>query len=462
MKKFCLVALFLGLAVLLCGCVPTREQLLLEGVAVVNFDAGEFAQQIEEEALWGRDSFEEDYYGSYRDVYTAVEGGLHALDRSGYVCGRFVQGVRVEYESHRGYVHAICAIEYRDRDILDAMERTGDALRISALSEEQMEEELMALMWDKKEQAVLLYESDGGDLDQRMHDTILAVEKVNYAFDMMLDSVEWYTTDYGDIVEAQIKLKYKEEAVPLRELVVVETPLELTNTLTEQWADDPQDGGFLLLQGLDPESDEVLGAINTAEINCALLPCEAEDIWHGEYTSEEGRQIVETWLEFPLNDAEFQRMQQELYAAAEAIAQEARDEGGGERAMYERIYLAVIAATEYDQEIYEATLDGDVTDQMQVDRTAYGALVNGSTVCTGYARAFKAICDLAGLPCWVITGTQDKVGHAWNAVLLDGDVRYVDCTFADTGGKTGAQLLFNQDKMEARGYKVDANLVMPW
>ena len=193
-----------------------------------------------------------------------------------------------------------------------------------------------------------------------------------------------------------------------------------------------------------------------------FLPCEAQKVWHGEYTQQEDKQILETWVEFTLEDAEFRWMQEELYAAAEAIAQRALEEGDSELAIYKSIYDAVIESAQYDQEIYKATLDGTITDWMQVDRTAYGALVDRKTVCTGYARAFKAACDLAGLPCWVITGTHDEVGHAWNAVLFDGEVRYVDCTFADTGGESGKQFLFNQEKMNARGYEADANLVMPW
>lgn len=66
----------------------------------------------------------------------------------------------------------------------------------------------------------------------------------------------------------------------------------------------------------------------------------------------------------------------------------------------------------------------------------YGALVNGESVCEGYARAFKYIMDEIGIPCTLVRGMgQNSEGetenHAWNYVQLDGTWYAIDCTWDD-------------------------------
>ena len=64
--------------------------------------------------------------------------------------------------------------------------------------------------------------------------------------------------------------------------------------------------------------------------------------------------------------------------------------------------------------------------------TAYGALLNGKCVCSGYAAAFKLLSDAAGLESIVVTGILDGgLAHAWNKVKLDGDWQIVDATNND-------------------------------
>lgn len=66
--------------------------------------------------------------------------------------------------------------------------------------------------------------------------------------------------------------------------------------------------------------------------------------------------------------------------------------------------------------------------------TAYGALVDGSAVCEGYAKALKLLLDSAGLRSLYVTGTAGSGGnvgpHAWNQVYV-GRWYQVDATFDD-------------------------------
>ena len=61
--------------------------------------------------------------------------------------------------------------------------------------------------------------------------------------------------------------------------------------------------------------------------------------------------------------------------------------------------------------------------------TAYGALVEGTGNCVGYAEAYAYLTDMAGLE-----GTatySEELDHAWIAVTLDGDRYFSDCTWDD-------------------------------
>lgn len=65
------------------------------------------------------------------------------------------------------------------------------------------------------------------------------------------------------------------------------------------------------------------------------------------------------------------------------------------------------------------------------DWDVYGALVEGSAVCEGYAKAFAYLCRCVGINATTITGTSHGVGHMWNAVLLDNEWYLVDVTWND-------------------------------
>lgn len=68
---------------------------------------------------------------------------------------------------------------------------------------------------------------------------------------------------------------------------------------------------------------------------------------------------------------------------------------------------------------------------------AYGALVTGSAICEGYAKAFKLLCDRSGIPCEIIGGTVEGEPHMWNYVQLGGSYYLVDATFDDSPGESG-------------------------
>ncbi|MBR3059129.1 MAG: hypothetical protein IKG89_00770, partial [Oscillospiraceae bacterium] len=64
---------------------------------------------------------------------------------------------------------------------------------------------------------------------------------------------------------------------------------------------------------------------------------------------------------------------------------------------------------------------------------AYNALVEGRAVCDGYSKAYKVLCDLAGLTCEFVSSQANN--HSWNMVQVKdgGDTAwyYIDCTWDD-------------------------------
>lgn len=67
---------------------------------------------------------------------------------------------------------------------------------------------------------------------------------------------------------------------------------------------------------------------------------------------------------------------------------------------------------------------------------AYGSLVEGESVCQGYADAFKLICDYYKIPSVCLTGTGNGGAHMWNAVQMDdGNWYLLDLTWDDQGSR---------------------------
>ncbi|MBQ9488729.1 MAG: hypothetical protein IJU80_02225, partial [Lachnospiraceae bacterium] len=63
---------------------------------------------------------------------------------------------------------------------------------------------------------------------------------------------------------------------------------------------------------------------------------------------------------------------------------------------------------------------------------AYNALVEGSSVCQGYALAYAYLCKRVGVEAYLVTSIEND--HAWDLVVLDGTYYYVDCTWDDPVG----------------------------
>lgn len=91
---------------------------------------------------------------------------------------------------------------------------------------------------------------------------------------------------------------------------------------------------------------------------------------------------------------------------------------------------------------YEGSfLKSAYTAALQRTWTPAGPLIDKTAVCGGYAMAFKALADEAGLESVYVTGFVNGQLHAWNKVKVDGKWRIVDSTWNDTPARDKAYLL---------------------
>ena len=73
----------------------------------------------------------------------------------------------------------------------------------------------------------------------------------------------------------------------------------------------------------------------------------------------------------------------------------------------------------------------------------YGALINHTSVCEGYAEAFHYAMYRAGIQCLSASGTGKGESHAWNVVRVDGKYYHIDVTWDDpVGASAGSPIVY--------------------
>lgn len=85
-----------------------------------------------------------------------------------------------------------------------------------------------------------------------------------------------------------------------------------------------------------------------------------------------------------------------------------------------------------------------IVESEHVYSSAYGALVNGEAACEGYSKAAKLLLDMAGIESSVVSGISrgfdgEYDPHMWNAVKINGNFYYLDCTWDDPVSNDGAE-----------------------
>ncbi|MDO5403183.1 MAG: transglutaminase domain-containing protein [Eubacteriales bacterium] len=91
----------------------------------------------------------------------------------------------------------------------------------------------------------------------------------------------------------------------------------------------------------------------------------------------------------------------------------------------------------------------------QLNQSAYSALVNGTSVCAGYARAFQYIMQKLNIPCYFCSGTVNGGNHAWNIVRIDGKYYNADLSWDDTLGEATGQISYSYFNLSDNTFGLD-------
>ena len=129
-------------------------------------------------------------------------------------------------------------------------------------------------------------------------------------------------------------------------------------------------------------------------------------------------------------------LNEQLYGKVSEIAEiiAAENKGENKKRLCLAIHNYICENTRY---YYEIVPESVKTDEAMIARSAYGALIGGKTICSGYTSAFLLLYNeiIGDGQCRIAAGIQgegDEIGgHAWNIVYDGGKEYYIDCTFDD-------------------------------
>lgn len=119
----------------------------------------------------------------------------------------------------------------------------------------------------------------------------------------------------------------------------------------------------------------------------------------------------------------------ELQDAVSRVADKARAYGTAfEQVRFVHDYLVENAIYDHDglKEYYKSIHDPSC----EYIFSAYGCLVNGKTVCSGYAKAFQLIMRELGYDCMYVTGDAGEA-HGWNVLFVEDEGYFMDITWDD-------------------------------
>lgn len=138
--------------------------------------------------------------------------------------------------------------------------------------------------------------------------------------------------------------------------------------------------------------------------------------------------VIETNTDSELIEKERERLDLEIEKILSQIGKNMSDY---EKAIFVHDYI--IKNCEYDTELADKIVNGkELSEKDNLQRSAYGCLVEKSTICSGYAKAYQIIMRKLGIECIYIYGTTKTEAHAWNCINIDGEYYNVDLTWDES------------------------------
>ena len=147
---------------------------------------------------------------------------------------------------------------------------------------------------------------------------------------------------------------------------------------------------------------------------------------------EQDGQIAETLAVYYTNstisvgtvaDHDWRYISDAAQAEAERVVDELITSNMSDYEVVKTLHDYLVTHCDYDYRV-------DIGNMPFISHQAEGALLKGTAVCSGYAKAYEAMLDAAGIPNETITGYAGGY-HAWNLVQVDGQWYHVDTTWDD-------------------------------
>lgn len=224
------------------------------------------------------------------------------------------------------------------------------------------------------------------------------------------------------------------------EPVLPEEPLppeqELTEGEIQQMLGEPDIEGAtaVIINGLRNMVKQInLGAYNISTTDAIKLASELADIDNGDpyyvfsiwATLDDDNTILVVGYQYtPKELAEKLEKEAEEQAVVDAAIASCVTDGMSDYEIAKALHDYLALNNEYDMRYYSGSMP-------YVSYTAYGALVNRTSVCAGYALAYERLMDQVGIPCEYVTGMTTNGYHAWNIIQIDGEWYHVDVTWDD-------------------------------
>lgn len=130
-----------------------------------------------------------------------------------------------------------------------------------------------------------------------------------------------------------------------------------------------------------------------------------------------------------VEDSDWRYVSDEALAEADRVVDEVVTAGMSDYDVVKALHDYLVTHCDYDYRV-------DIGNMPFVSHQAEGALLEGTAVCSGYAKAYEILLDAAGIPNETITGYAGGY-HAWNLVQVDGQWYHVDTTWDDPTTRGG-------------------------
>lgn len=200
-------------------------------------------------------------------------------------------------------------------------------------------------------------------------------------------------------------------------------------SLEDEDLDELEDYIFEHLYALDKTIDISKFKIETGEDNSNLLFYliwyQMPEAFHVDSLGMGSGKYIETiYVTYNCSAEEYRSMYAEFSAAADKLL--AGIEGNNALSDAEKALLLHDRLAVWNEYDYKNLLSGTVPKESY---TAYGALVNRTSVCDGYTKAYMYLLSRAGIES--LYCSSEKLGHSWNIAEIDGELYHIDVTWDD-------------------------------